>query len=300
MSEVVRWVGFHVLIIILLLIDLGFHRRGQPMKLKKAVLMSLFWIGLSLLFNVAVYFVDGPEQALEFFTGYLVEKSLSIDNLFIFLVIFQFFKVPNHLQYRVLYFGVIGAFVLRLSLILAGVALLEVFEWVVYIFGFIVLLTGVRIVQKKKHEIKIEKNLLVRCAKKIFPVTKDYVDEQFFVRQRGKLFATPLFLVLIVIESSDFLFALDSIPAIFSVTHNPFIIYTSNVFAVIGLRAMHFVLENFLGMFRYIKYGLGGILMFVGVKMLLSPVYTISLSVSLLVILGILILSVLLSLYRKK
>jgi tellurite resistance protein TerC len=288
-----RWIGFNLLIALLLLLDLGvFQRKRHALSLKEASLWSIFWIGLALIFNLFVYTVDGPEKALEFFTGYVVEKSLSVDNLFIFLVIFSHFKVPHRYQHLVLFEGIVGALIMRLGLILAGTALVQAFHFVLYIFAAVLAYTGFSLVFKKKKETDIEDRLAVRVVRKIFPVTTDYHNGNFFVRQKGRLYATPLLLVLVVMESADFIFALDSIPAIFAITLDPFIIYSSNVFAILGLRALFFVLMHFLGKFRYLKVGLGVVLVFIAAKMAVVKWYTVPLGISLLIIALILLISI--------
>jgi len=299
-QEIIRWVGFHILIIFLLMLDLGvFHRRPHEIKLKEALGWSGFWIALSLLFNAYVYFYAGPEKALEFFTGYLVEKSLSIDNIFIFIVIFSYFEVPVKDQHRVLFHGIIAAFVLRLGLILAGASLLETFHWVKYFFGLFIGFTGVKLILQKEHRYSPESNPLVRWAIKKFRVTKEYHHGQYFIIRKGVLFATPLFLVLLVIESTDLVFALDSVPAILAITTDRFIVYTSNVFAILGLRALYFVIAKFMRMFRYLKMGLGSVLIYIGMKLGLSSIFFIPLGLSLAIVATILGISVIYSIKKR-
>ncbi len=299
--EVLRWVGFHVLIGVLLLLDFGvFHRKSRAVSMKEAALWSSFWIGLSLLFNVFIFFYEGQQKALEFFTGYLVEKSLSVDNIFVFILVFSYFKVPDKLQHRVLYLGIVGALVLRLALILAGVTLIHRFAWLIYLLGVFLGYTGIRLMLQKKERISPEKNWLVQWTRKYFDVTEDYHGSQFWIRRAGKWFATPLVLVLLVIETTDLIFALDSIPAIFAITLDPFIIYTSNIFAVLGLRSLHFLIAKSLLFFSHLQIGLGLVLFFVGVKMVMGPFYVIPLPISLAVIAGILVASMLTSLVVKK
>jgi tellurite resistance protein TerC len=291
-EEIFRWGIFHVIIAVLLLLDLGvLQKKHYEISVKKALLWSLFWIVISLLFNLYIYLHLGSTKALEYFTGYIVEKSLSIDNLFIFVVIFSYFKVPAQYHHSVLFYGIIGALVLRLSLILGGIALIERFSFMIYLFALLIGYTGIRMVLQKKDEVKPEKNMLVRGVKKWLPVTDDYHGAKFFVRKRGRLWITPLLLVLLVIETTDVLFALDSIPAIFAITVDPYIVYTSNVFAVLGLRAMHFVLVGFYHKFQYLKVGLGAILIFVALKMMVSSFIEFPLGLSLLVIIAILAVS---------
>lgn len=299
--EVMRWVGFHVLIAILLLLDFGvFHRKSRAVSMKEAALWSSFWIGLSLLFNAFIFFYEGQQKALEFFTGYLVEKSLSVDNIFVFILIFSYFKVPGKLQHRVLYLGIVGALVLRLALILAGVSLIHRFEWLIYLLGLFLAYTGIRLMLQKKERIAPEKNWLVQWTRRHFDVTEDYHGSRFWIRRAGKWFATPLVLVLLVIETTDLIFALDSIPAIFAITLDPFIVYTSNIFAVLGLRSLHFLIAESLLFFSHLQIGLGLVLFFVGIKMVMGPFYVIPLPISLAVIAGILVASMLTSLVVKK
>ena len=299
-QEIIRWGGFHLLIIFLLMLDLGvFHRRPHEIKPKEALGWSGFWIALSLLFNVYIYFYEGPGKALEFFTGYLVEKSLSIDNIFIFIVIFSYFEVPLRDQHRVLFHGIIAAFILRLGLILAGASLLEAFNWVKYFFGSFIAFTGVKLIFQQEHRYSPESNPLVRWAIKRFRVTKEYHHGRYFIVRKGVLFATPLFLVLLVIESTDLVFALDSVPAILAITTDRFIVYTSNVFALLGLRSLYFVIARFMKMFRYLKIGLGLVLIYIGIKLGVSSFFHIPLGYSLLIVATILGLSVIYSIKKK-
>jgi tellurite resistance protein TerC len=293
-----RWIGFHILVLILLAVDLSVSRKRE-MKTKTALIWSIGWILLALLFNGYVYMQDGAEKGIEFFTAYLLEKSLSIDNLFIFLLIFSFFKVPKMLQHKVLYFGVLGAFILRLGLILGGVSLINQFHWITYILGAVVGFTGIRLILQKKEELPIEENSLLRWIRKKFKVTPDYVEDKFFVRRGQVKYLTPLFLVLVMVESSDLLFALDSIPAVLAVTRDPFIAYTSNVFAVLGLRSLFFLIAPWFELLSHLKIGLGAILIFIGLKMVIAPFFTIPLIVSLAVIATILLISVLYSILKK-
>lgn len=293
----VRWVAFHILVVILLAVDLLIYRKRE-IKQKAALISSIAGVVLALLFNGYVYFQEGTEKAVEFFTSYLIEKSLSIDNLFVFLLIFSFFKVPKVLQHRVLYVGVLGAFVLRLGLILGGVALLNKFDWVTYPLGAIVGFTGARLMVEKKGELPLEENRLLQWIRRHFRVTSDYVKDQFIVKKRGLKYLTPLFLVLVMIESSDVLFALDSIPAVLAVTRDSFIAYTSNVFAVLGLRSLFFLLAPWFSLLSRLKIGLGSILLFIGIKMLISSFFHIPLLVSLAVIATILLISVLYSIWK--
>jgi tellurite resistance protein TerC len=279
--EFVILVGFHIFILLMLALDLGvFQRHAHTVSIREAAAWSIVWIGCSLLFALGIsrfwhlWKPDeperGPEKAIEFLTGYLIEKSLSVDNLFVFLVIFRYFAVPRHLQHRVLYWGILGALLMRAALILIGAALLAWFSWMIYVFGVFLIYTAYRLARSVEEEIDPGRNPLLRFARRLFPVVDDYSSPHFWVKRAGRWHATPLPLVLLVVESTDVLFAVDSIPAIFGVTRDAFIVYTSNVFAILGLRAMYFLLAGFLGMFRYLSVGLALVLGFVGVKMIVE------------------------------
>lgn len=300
-NQILRWGLFHVFVLVLLLLDLGFFHRGKKIQMtwKRAVVWSCGWIGVSLLFNLYVYWSLGTEKALEFFTGYLIEKSLSIDNLFVFILIFNFFQVPKEFHHRALFYGIAGACIFRLSLILGGISIIQMFHWILYLFGILILLTGIRLIRQKIDQVEATDNFIIRWMRKHLPITKTYRDGSFFVRIQGKLWLTPLFLTLVAVETTDILFALDSIPAIFAITLDPFIIYTSNVFAILGLRALHFIVMHLYHQFRYLKIGLGALLIFIGGKMLLEPVFPISLLVSLGVVIVILAISIAASIYYK-
>ncbi len=265
------------------------------MSVRKAIFWSILWIVLSLLMNVGIYFAFGEQKALEFFTGYVIEKSLSVDNLFVFLLIFTYFKVQPVHQRRVLNFGIIGVVILRGLLILLGTALVKEFHWVMYIFGGIILYSGYRITFGEEKKIELENNIVLKVFRKFIPVSKGQNDGRFFYREKGVLYATSLFVVLLIIETTDVVFAVDSIPAIFAITTDPLIVFSSNMMAVLGLRSMYFVLEQGQQKFEYMKYGVGVVLAYVGVKMLLMDVVTIHLVISLLIIASILGISVLLS-----
>lgn len=267
------WIGFNALIIGLLVLDLGvFHRKARSVSIKEAIIWSIVWIGLALLFNASIYILSGPEPAVQFLTGYLVEKSLSVDNIFIFVLIFTAFKVPAIYQHRVLFWGVIGALLMRFVLILLGATLLEDFHWIFYLFGAFLLFTGIRLVAQKEKKIRPEKHPVVRLAQRFLPVTDGYEGDHFFARRAGRLMVTQLFLVLAVVETTDLIFALDSIPAIFAITPDPFIVYTSNAFAILGLRSLYFVFSGAIEKFHYLKVALAVILAYVGIKMLLADV----------------------------
>jgi tellurite resistance protein TerC len=284
-----------------LALDLGlFHRKSKEIPIREALIWSGVWVGLALSFNVAIYFWQGSQAALEFLTGYLIEKSLSLDNIFVFYLIFSYFRVLRRHQYKVLFWGIIGALVMRIVFILAGISLIERFDWIVYLFGVFLIFTGVRMLKKKDVGVHPEHNPVLRLFRRVFSVTKQFEDTQFFVRRDGKLFATPLFIVLLVVESTDVVFAVDSIPAILAITRDPFIVYTSNVFAILGLRALYFALSGMIGRFEHLHYGLGVLLAFVGVKMLLSDVVHLPSWLTLAAITVILGVSILMSLRKTK
>lgn len=301
MDKLLHWVIFHAVLFILLALDLGFWRK-QPKepKIGQALLWSLFWIGLSLIFNLFIYITQGPELALRFFTGYLIEKSLSVDNLFVFLVIFSFFKIPKKHQHKVLFYGILGALITRILFIVGGVALLHRFEWVTYILGAFLCATAIRLFIEKDKPVKPKENFLVKWMRNFFPVTSELHSDHFFVKQKSRLYMTPLFLALLVIESTDIVFAIDSIPAIFSVTRDPYIAYTSNVCAILGLRSIYFVLDGFMDKFHYLKVGLSAILLLVGAKMLLSFFFELPIWLMLLFIVFILAAAIFASLLRSK
>lgn len=296
MTLTMEWVGFNALVLALLALDLFvFHRKAHEIKFKEAMLLSIFWISLALVFNVAIYFMMGQKRALEFLTGYLIEKSLSVDNIFVFIMIFSYFRVEPKYQHGVLFWGIIGALIMRAIFIFTGVVLLEKFHWVIYVFGGFLVLTGLKMMFQGDAEVHPEKNPVIRLANRILPVSHEPAHGHFFVRINGKKFVTPLFIVLLVVETTDVVFALDSIPAILAISRDPFIVYTSNVFAILGLRALYFALAGVMKMFHFLKYGLAVILMFVGVKMIISHFYKVPIGVALGVVAGVLALSVLLS-----
>src|SRR4051812_32090814 len=275
----------------MLVLDLTvFHRKAHTIKFKEAIGWSIFWISLAAIFAVIVYFWRGKTTSLDFVTGYLIEESLSVDNLFVFLLIFKFFKVPGQLQHKVLFWGIIGALVMRFIFIFAGVALINRFHWIIYVFGAFLVYTGVKLFNQQDSDVQPENNPVLRIFRRIMPVTKDYVGGKFFVRKEG-LYSTPLFLVLLVIETTDVVFAADSIPAILAITRDPFIVYTSNVFAILGLRSLYFALAGMMELFHYLHYGLAVILTFIGVKMLISNFYHLPTAVALGVVAGVLVLS---------
>jgi tellurite resistance protein TerC len=293
------WAGFTLFVTAMLALDLGvFHRKAHVVRTREALGWSVVWIALALLFNAGVTRWFGPERGLEFLTGYLIEKALSVDNIFVFLVIFSYFAVPAAYQHRVLFWGILGAIVFRVVFILVGAVLLEAFHWVIYIFGALLIFTGVKLLRSREESVHPERNPLLRLVRRVLPVAAGYHGQRFFVRLGGRLFATPLFLVLVVVEATDIVFAVDSIPAIFAVTRDPFIVYTSNIFAILGLRALFFLLSGIIGRFRYLKYGLGLVLAFVGLKMVGSDLYTVPIGLSLAVIATLIGGSIVVSLLR--
>ena len=300
-SQVWMWVAFNAFVLVMLAVDLGvLHRRAHEVRLKEALVWSGIWIALALLFALGVYSWDGPQPALEFLTGYLIEKSLSVDNIFVFVLIFSYFKVPARYQHTVLFWGILGALVMRAIFIFAGIALLQRLHWILYVFGALLILTGIKMATEKDKEIHPDKNPLLKLFRRLVPVTEDYHADHFFVKQTGHYAATPLFIVLLVVETTDVIFAVDSIPAILSITIDPFLVYTSNVFAILGLRALYFALAGVVRLFHYLHYGLSAILVFVGAKMLLADVYKLPVGVALGVIAGILLIAVIASLMRPQ
>ncbi|MFZ4463607.1 MAG: TerC family protein [Bacteroidales bacterium] len=291
------WIGFLAFIFLMLALDLGvFNRKSHEVKIKEALLWSAIWISIALIFNYGVYYFYGHEKGFEFLTGYLIEKALSVDNLFVFIMLFSMFQVEPKYQHKVLFWGILGALIMRAIFIFAGVALINRFHWIIYIFGAFLIFTGIKMLFHKEEKIDPEKNPLVRLFKKVFPVTHEMHGNRFFVRINHKSYATPLFVVLIIIEFTDLIFATDSIPAILAISHDPFIIFSSNVFAILGLRALYFALAGITKYFYYLKFGLAAILVFVGVKMSIAGIFHFPIVLSLLIILGILILSILASL----
>ncbi|MDD3876265.1 MAG: TerC family protein [Bacteroidales bacterium] len=290
------WLGFLGFVFLMLAVDLGvFNRNAHVVKVKEALIWSAVWISLSLIFNLGVYYFMGKEKALEFLTGYLIEKSLSVDNLFVFIMLFSFFNIDKKYQHKVLFWGILGALIMRAVFIFAGVALINKFHWIIYVFGAFLVFTGIRMLVHKEEKIDPDKNPLVRLFKRFLPVTPEMHGSKFFIKINHKQYATPLFITLIVIEFTDLIFAVDSIPAILAISHDTFIIFTSNVFAILGLRALYFALSGITEYFYYLKYGLSLILVFVGVKMTISSFYKIPMEYSLLAILGVLIISILAS-----
>jgi tellurite resistance protein TerC len=299
-NELTFWILFNVFVVVMLVLDLGvIHRRPHAIRFREALLWSFFWVLLAGAFAVLVYWWRGRATTLEFVTGYLIEESLSVDNLFVFLLIFRYFRVPRVYQHKVLFWGILGALIMRLIFILAGVSLIRHFHWIIYLFGAFLVYTGANLVRSEEKEIHPEKNPVLRAFRRWMPVTPDFVGGQFFVRRPG-LYATPLFIVLLVVETTDILFATDSVPAILAVTRDAFIVYTSNVFAILGLRSIYFALAGMMEVFSYLHYGLAAVLMFIGAKMLLSDVYPIPTGIALSVVAGVLAVSVAASLLFPK
>ena len=296
------WVGFNAFILVMLALDLGvFHRKAHVVSIKESLTWTGIWVTMALIFNAGIYHFMGSDKALEFFTGYVIEKSLSVDNVFVIALLFSYFAVPTLYQHKVLFWGILGALVMRAAMIALGAKLITEFAWIIYVFGAFLILTGIKMIVKNDEEIHPERNPVVRLFKRLMPVTADYRADKFFVREKGILMATPLFVVLILVEFTDLIFAVDSIPAIFAVTKDPFIVYTSNVFAILGLRSLYFALSGVLDKFHYLKVGLGVVLSFVGVKMLLAhSTWKIDTLVSLGVIVAILTASVVASLVWPK
>ncbi len=295
------WIGFNVFVLIMLALDLGvFHRKAHEVNIKEALIWSFVWIALAMVFNYGIYEYMGKAKALEFFTGYVIEKSLSVDNIFVFILVFSFFKVPAKYQHKVLFWGILGALVMRIILIFSGVALLTKFHWLIYVFGGFLIFTGIKMLIQKDSHVEPDKNILVRLFKKFYPVTNDYHGDKFFVKSDGRKLATPMFVVLLVIEFTDLVFAVDSIPAILAITQDTFIVYTSNVFAILGLRSLYFALAGVMKYFRFLKIGLSVILVFVGLKMMAVDFYKLPTEISLAVIASILIISVVASLLIKE
>ena len=296
-TPIIFWILFNAFVLLMLVLDLGiFHRKTHEVSLKEALTWTFIWISLALVFNAIIYFWRGRQQALEFFTGYLIEKALSVDNIFVFIMIFTYFQIPSKYHHKVLFWGILGALVMRAVFIFAGVALIEKFHFTIYIFGALLIYTGFKMFNHNNTKIEPEKNPLIRLFKKFIPVTPHLQEDNFFVKLNGKRFTTPLFLVLILIETSDLIFAVDSIPAILAITQDQFIVYTSNVFAILGLRSLYFALAGVVHRFWLLSLGLAVVLIFVGIKMLLIDLFKIPIEWSLIFIAFIITGSIFLSL----
>jgi len=295
------WVGFTAFVVAMLALDLGvFHRKAHEVSFKEALAWSTVWVALALAFNIGIWSWFGPTKGLEFTTGYVIEKALSVDNLFVFLVVFSYFGVPNVLQHRVLFWGILGALLMRAAFILAGAVLLEAFHWVIYVFGAILIATGVKMLVQSNATIDPARNPVLRAFRRFVPSVPEFHGPRFWIKRDGTWLATPLMAVLVVVEATDLVFAVDSIPAVFAVTKDPFIVYTSNIFAILGLRAMYFLLAGVMDRFHYLKLGLATVLTFVGAKMCLVELYQVPVAISLGVIAGILGASIAASLLRPR
>jgi tellurite resistance protein TerC len=295
------WIGFNLFILAMLALDLGvFHRKAHEVSFKEAATWSAVWVSLALVFNVGVWHFMGAEKGTQFLTGYLIEKSLSVDNIFVFALIFSYFAVPALYQHRVLFWGILGALVMRAIFIAAGATLIAKFHWIIYVFGAFLILTGLKMAFTPQKGLEPDKNPVLRLVRRLVPVTDRYHGQKFFVRENGVRLATPLFLVLVLVETTDLIFAVDSIPAIFAITTDPFIVYTSNVFAILGLRSLYFLLAGVMHKFEYLKLGLAAVLVFVGTKMALVDVYKIPSSTSLAVVGALLAISIAASLWKTR
>ena len=293
MSNILSWTAFSVLVLVMLALDLGvFHRREHEVKMKEALIWSGIWVVVALLFNLAVYLVKGKEPAMQFLAGYVLERTLSFDNLFVFLLVFNYFKLPSIHHHKVLFWGIFGALLFRAIFIACGIGLLHYFSWMIYVFGAILVWTGAKLAVEKDSKVEPEKNIFFKGFKRFFPVTDQYDGGKFFTLINGVLFATPLMVILVVIESTDIVFAVDSIPAVLAISRDPFIVYTSNIFAILGLRALYFVIAELMRLFHHLHYGLSLILVLIGVKMLVASFFHIPTAVALGAILMILALSV--------
>ena len=295
------WIAFHVVVLTILAIDLGvFHRQAHEVSLREAAGWVMTWVSMSLLFNVGIAYFLGTEPALQFLTGYLIEQALSVDNIFVFVLIFTYFAVPKRFQHRILFWGILGALVLRGTMIGAGTWLIHRFDWILYVFGAFLVFTGIRMAMAREEGIQVEANPVVKLVRRLIPVTKRYYGQRFFVRapvgRTRRLVATPLLIVLVMVETTDLIFAVDSIPAIFAVTTDPFLVYTSNVCAILGLRSMYFLLAGIIDKFRFLQLGLSVVLMFVGAKMLIADWYHVPIGISLGVVAGVLLISIITSL----
>ncbi|HEY5600232.1 MAG TPA: TerC family protein [Candidatus Manganitrophaceae bacterium] len=300
-NTVLIWGAFNLFVLAMLALDLGiFNRNAHVVRFKEALSWTAAWVTLAVLFNLLIYFWQGPRPALEFLTGYLIELSLSVDNLFVFLLIFSYFRVPPLYQHKVLFWGILGALIMRVTFILTGVALIERFHFVIYLFGGFLVLTGIKMALEKDKELHPEKNPALRLFRRLMPVTEHYEEDHFFVRRGATLFATPLFVVVLLVETTDLIFAVDSVPAVLAITLDPFIVYTSNVFAILGLRSLYFALAGVMQMFHHLHYGLSAILVFVGAKMLLADVYHVPIGAALGVVAGILLLSIVASILQPR
>ena len=300
-DHLLAWIGFSAFVLAMLALELGtFHRKSRALSLKEALTWSAVWIGLALAFNTGIYYRHGGEKALQFFTGYLVELSLSVDNLFVFLLVLGYFKVPAQYRHKVLFWGIIGALIMRAVFIATGITLIAKFHWIIYLFGALLVGSGIKMTLQRDKEIHPGRNPVLKLFHRFMRVTPECDGGRFFVKQHGRILASPLFVVALILESTDLVFAVDSVPAVLAITPDPFIVFTSNVFAILGIRSMFFALEGVMKRFHYLHYGLSAVLVFVGTKMLLAGFYKIPTSVSLLLILSILFVYVITSLLSKQ
>jgi tellurite resistance protein TerC len=300
-TSLLVWIAFIVFILFLLMLDLGiFHKKSHEVGFKESIIWSGVWIALAMAFNVIILYWRGEQDFMLFLTGYVIEKSLSVDNLFVFLLIFSYFKIPGQYQHKVLFYGILGALVMRALFIWGGIALLSHFTWIIYIFGAFLIFSGIKMMMPQSDEHELEKSWVITWTKRIFPTSPHFHEDKFFVRLNGKLMITPLFITLIFVEFSDLVFAIDSIPAIIGITNDPFLVFTSNVFAILGLRSLYFALKGFADLFHYLKYGLSLILIFIGGKMLISHYYHMPVVVTMGVIFVVLMGSVVISLWSNQ
>ncbi|MEZ0360953.1 MAG: TerC family protein [Hydrogenobacter sp.] len=296
----IQWLVFSLFILIALFLDLFvLHRKPHKVSVKESLLLSFFWISLGLGFGLYVWYTKGYTHATEYITGYLLEKSLSLDNIFVFILIFSYFKIPEEYRHKILFWGVFGAIIMRAVFIFTGIGLVERFDWITYLFGFILLASAVKLLTTEEKEFYPEETLVYKIARKLIPLRPDYHNGSFFIKEGKKVYATPLFLTLVFVESSDLMFAIDSVPAILAISRDPFVVYTSNIFAILGLRSLYFAADAILPMFHYLHYGLAFILGFIGVKMLVSDFYHIPVGVSLLLIMSAILVSILASVISK-
>lgn len=301
MDHQLSWIGFGIVVLIIMILDLGFfQKKGEKMSLKEATFKTILFVSIALGFNVMLWMREGSTAGMEFLAGYLIELSLSVDNLFVFLMLFSYFKVPTSSQNRVLFWGIFGALILRAIFIYVGAALLNQFHWIMYVFGGFLVFTAIKMAFQKEEAPDPDVNVFVRLLKKAIPVTREFHGEKFFIKENGKYAATPLFIVLALVETTDVIFAFDSIPAIFAITKDPFIVFTSNVFAILGLRALYFCISGLMDRFIYLKPALSFILAFVGTKMLIVDFYKIPIVASLLVILITLLVAIGYSIYKTR
>jgi tellurite resistance protein TerC len=299
--QVVIWVVFNVFVLLMLMLDLGvFHKGNRAISIKESLIWSVIWILVALAFNVVVYFWRGQVCALEFFTCYLIERSLSVDNIFVFLLIFSYFKIAAEYQYKILFWGIIGALIMRAVFIVAGVALVHRFHWMIYVFGALLVYIGIKLAFQKEAEVHPEKNPVLNLVKKVFPISNDHEGGKFVLKRAGKYLITPLLLVLVVVETTDIIFAVDSIPAALAISNSSFVIYSANAFAILGLRALYFALAGCMNLFCYLDYGLSAVLTFIGVKMVLSDVYEIPIGWALGIVAALLTVSILASIVKMR